>query len=730
MSKFISCTATSVQQGHKRVGFPLKPAAMFPDRHERPQIKAWRCDLTALSRTHNFYFVACNDAVHVYRPRFPDQAILGEPELILHPPTTSPYLEPGIDHEDSHSITRLHVDYLGQDEIILITCDDGDVIGYRTEEIQRVADKRWEASDDEDEFFIQEPVRTFLHRNVGASAWGLAIHQEARMIAISANTHQVTVIAYALAQLGEGSDSSSVSSDLEVAECSDEDPADFPSPRRQDHVITLSARHNVPSVSFINSGDDTVGRWLSSCSINGETLIWDLHHPEKCVRIIRLGFCASVKDPTKAPQHNPGTCACLRPSNFPHAVWSNMFLDASTAYEDKSLRDSALPPHHDHPLPYIQNVSACKGPFSVKDGTGYHQLPVPTQNLSTDEEVSAMDVSEDDSDLDDDSGSHSSSSSGSSSAEQSQRLDDEDNPVEPIVEEVSLSPQPATLADTNEASTGEGMSHEPTSYPTYPQIPSNAINAFGMWFQQSNGTATIVWDDDDSGSDDELFVPSTAQAQMVFANAIQPARAYCEVTTIFTLARQPHITSPLLIVTKEDVHLYQRPLDYAGDHLDPIVTIRRPLHPDKGENPYPFIPGSHDRHCYTTQIPELGVFIVASPNGRAGIFSLTKASQSSKSRPQYSFHLEYVLPFANDDKTKIWDVEGSRLIGVAAGPVQGMLDEPSEDSEDETSAAARIHKPASRRWRLMMYFTDHTVLGFELSKRRECGTPEVGELIV
>lgn len=435
------------------------------------------------------------------------------------------------------------MDYLGQDEIILITCDDGDVIGYRTEEIQRVVNKRREASDDEDEFQIEEPVRTFLHRNVGASAWGLAIHQEARMIAISANTHKVTVIAYALAQPSEYSDESSASSDSDMEDCSDEeDPADFPSPRRQDHVITLSARHNVPSVSFNNSGDDPVGRWLSSCSINGETLIWDLHHPEKSVRVIRLGFCASVKDPTKAPKHNPGSCACLRPSNFPHAIWSNMFLDASTAYEDPSLQDLALPVHHDHPLPYIQDVSASKSRFSVKGRKSYPGVPAPSHNVPTEEDLSEMDVSEAESDSTDDSASHSSSSPGFSSIAQSQHLDGEDDISEPMVEEVPADPQTVTLEDTDEASTDdEGISHAvPTSHPPPTQIPSNAINAFGVWFQPPNSTATIVWDDDDSGSDDELFVPSTVQAQMAFANAIQPARAYCEVTTAFTLARQVH----------------------------------------------------------------------------------------------------------------------------------------------------------------------------------------------
>lgn len=89
-----------------------------------------------------------------------------------------------------------------------------------------------------------------------------------------------------------------------------------------------------------------------------------------------------------------------------------------------------------------------------------------------------------------------------------------------------------------------------------------------------------------------------------------------------------------------------------------------------------------------------------------------------------------MLPFANDDKSKIWDVEGARLIGVAAGPVQGMLDESGEVDEDEVGATQRIEKPRHRRWRLMMYFTDHTILAFELGKLREGETPGVGELIV
>ncbi|KAF9701811.1 hypothetical protein EKO04_000437 [Ascochyta lentis] len=717
MPKHISCTATSVQPGVKR----------FPDRHERPQVKAWRCDLTALSRSHNFYFVACNDTIHVYQPKFPDQSIPGEPELILHPPVSSPYLQPGIDYEDSHSITRLHVDYLGQDEIILITCDDGDVIGYRTEEIQRVLDKRTESSDDEQEFQLEDPVRTFLHRNVGASAWGLAIHREARMIAISANTHKVTVLAYALAT-ATGSPNDFSDSDSELEDCpEEEDPTDFPAPRRQDHVITLSARHNVPAVSFNNTDDDASGRWLSSSSIDGEATIWDLHQSTRSARTIQLGFCASVKDPTKAPKLSTGSCACIRPSNFPHAVWSTMFLDANTAHEEPPPQPFTLPSLRSEP--YFWDVSECKTRFVLK------KRKASASDVMLDGESSEMDVSDTESSVSSDN----ESSPLPSNDEQSQQSDEEFNAEDEdigaagpsqVSSQSSEEPLAANSHVDEAAPQAPFLLHSAPQFGS-PQTPSNAINIFGVWFHppaSANGFAP--WDDDDeSGTDDEDFIASTTQAHMAFANAARPARAYCEVTTAPSFQKQRQSTSPLLIVTKEDVYLCQRPLDYSGDHLDPTVTIRRPLHPADPNARWPLIPGSHDRHCYTTQIPELGVFIIASPNGRAGIFTLTKLRLEPHARPIHSFQLEYVLPFSNDDKDRICDVEGARLIGVAAGPVQGMLDRPGECGDGEEDAPGGERKPGSRRWRVMMYFTDHTVLAFELGKRRG-EVPEVGELVV
>jgi len=66
-------------------------------------------------------------------------------------------------------------------------------------------------------------------------------------------------------------------------------------------------------------------------------------------------------------------------------------------------------------------------------------------------------------------------------------------------------------------------------------------------------------------------------------------------------------------------------------------------------------------------------------------------------------------PFANQDATP-----------------SGTTDSPGAP----VLAEQRQQTSQCRRWRLMMYYTDHTVLSFELSKRSQVMTPDVHELIV
>jgi hypothetical protein len=71
-----------------------------------------------------------------------------------------------------------------------------------------------------------------------------------------------------------------------------------------------------------------------------------------------------------------------------------------------------------------------------------------------------------------------------------------------------------------------------------PPIPAatgnNAINPSGAWSQPlGDSIAAIMWgdSDDESDSEEDDFLPSTAQAHMAWASIVRPTRPYCEVTT-------------------------------------------------------------------------------------------------------------------------------------------------------------------------------------------------------
>ena len=99
--------------------------------------------------------------------------------------------------------------------------------------------------------------------------------------------------------------------------------------------------------------------------------------------------------------------------------------------------------------------------------------------------------------------------------------------------------------------------------------------------------------------------------------------------------------------------------------------MRRPLHP----GPWVTTLRSLDRHCYFSQIPELGVFLVGSPIGRVGVFTLYWTKDEGNPQPRYGFKLEYLLPFKHDDENMVAGVPPeSRLAGVAVGPVQGTFE--------------------------------------------------------
>ncbi|KAF7679325.1 mitochondrial carrier [Alternaria burnsii] len=620
MYQRIACIPTGYHRGDQR----------FPDNVAQPSLRGWRCDLTALSRRYNLYFLASVDEVHVYQPSFPDQNLPSEAELVLHPPKTG-VVGQGIDPSNPHSITRIIVDYLGNEEILLLACDDGDVVGYRIQDIQRALEHRTN---------LQEPINddsihVFLHRNVGASAWGLAVHREARIIAISANTHRITIIAYALV--------SSIDLDISDHDTHGISPPvrNFPYSRQKDDVFTLSATNNIPALSFY--GDS--GRWLLSSCIDGKTQLWDLTSREE-VATFQLGWCASASDLSTPPRYfrHRFLCECPAAQNVLHGAWGTIALDIRSAYE-LSPAEESTPVASTADFMDITNqkerfrVSNSTSPFSESSESEY----------------------------------------GSEAADDGDDGTDNEQPAQPFAQLIQ-----AMAGELHDGDTAQPLiQHESHLH---------MLDQLGIFYA----------------------------AQPVIK---RPYRVVKHPRQLTQLSGTDVIIAPFLIFTKEDIFLVQGSHKTSMNYtLNQVTAMQRPLHPGRWVEALT----SQDRHCFFSQVPELGIFIVGSPIGHAGVFSLCFTKREDHEQPRYGFKLEYLLPFHKSDQTKVTGVPQGRLLGIAVAPIQGMFDVPRDTEALEQNKETL----QPRRWRLLMYYMDHTVLSFELSRMRVDESPSLSDIVV
>ncbi|KAI0966337.1 hypothetical protein F4678DRAFT_476049 [Xylaria arbuscula] len=173
-------------------------------RNKAPRVAAFRLNLTSLSQRYNMYAVAYRDTIHISRIRScVDHSLPARPDLALRPPSTPEAANIGgyIDKVRPHQINHLIMGELGDEEILLLAYDDGDVIGYYNYQIENAL-LRVESGD---ALHGLTNVRPFFHQNVEISAWGLAIHKQSRLIAVGNNHRQVHVFALALRDSSDAS---------------------------------------------------------------------------------------------------------------------------------------------------------------------------------------------------------------------------------------------------------------------------------------------------------------------------------------------------------------------------------------------------------------------------------------------------------------------------------------------------------------------------------------------
>ncbi|GAB7366637.1 hypothetical protein MBLNU230_g8620t1 [Neophaeotheca triangularis] len=260
-------TATGVQPFDQR--FPGKRRRGDFDRHHVPAPCAWRNNLTALSQVHNLYFVVYASDLYCYVPQYPTQALPSQPALIIKSTPSAPHLPGHLDATQPHAANNLVVQFLGTEEVVAVVRDDGDAEAFLIRHIVSAIERR---QDPECELGLEtDEVRPIFQENVGNSAWGLALHTSARIIAVSSNNHEVNVFKFGL--LDEYEDDSGQNS-------GDEDDHDGGAALRERKTDTtleiLNGYSNIPHISFCNTGDDPEGRWLLTTDISGLCRVMDL----------------------------------------------------------------------------------------------------------------------------------------------------------------------------------------------------------------------------------------------------------------------------------------------------------------------------------------------------------------------------------------------------------------------------------------------------------------------
>ncbi len=253
------------------------------------------------------------DQIHVFEPGFPSQTLPKKPELIIAIPESPSALTGYIDSDFPHAINHLIIGDIGNEEVLVACCDDGDVVGYTVRSIERLLEtlpdlrRQLRLSGCNPEIPPTVPGRPFLLENVGKSAWGLATHKTQRLLAVSSNSKEICIFVFALGRSGLPNIDMKMDSELANLETNDEPflsddkcwpkvRTGSPKDRSKNFMIVLSLHDtNIPNIAFYDSDRDCHETYLASTDIEGKLLIWEIWSGEAIVDMqLVLGSSALI----------------------------------------------------------------------------------------------------------------------------------------------------------------------------------------------------------------------------------------------------------------------------------------------------------------------------------------------------------------------------------------------------------------------------------------------------
>lgn len=751
---------------------------------------------TALSQYHNLYFVAFGTQIHVFEPVFPFQEIANKPKLVLSPPMTRPNAPGYIDPTNPHTIDHLIVGDLGNDEILLLCTDSGNLAAYSTLSIKTVIDRK---TTDRWGFIDDGGVKAFFSQAVDKSAWGLAIHETARLIAVSCNASHpddddhvnasVTVFAFSLVKPGPGNDASEAAAsednfnDIQHQEWFPQkgtlDPRD-----RSRNIVIHHAFHesNIPSIAFLNNGVDPYGEWVLSTDIDGKMLLTKVFDDSFGFVEYCFGKPLEQRRIHRSEQRQMGWSVTALDENLFHEAtlpeefmgiedWHAKQWSANLGGDDLNFNRTGVKD--------VINISGAELSNMVGTSSGESRYSCSEQDLlefttdlSEDEDQGqGMSLlSDPESDLSENEDEHSVSEG--SEDHDIQRAEDTDFERLPELEEGISSFAADEVLVTIAAA--ESNRRPSVTYQSSDEHdgPSNGSSASGAGTSLSGSThdvesqASII-------SNDQMELSEAHDTQSKAQSTNNPA------TETHVDVRSLPVKFPILHTTSKQIRLINAPLKpHEHFRLDNPFQHFYDHYQTQDLQRYPF-----DRMNMTSYIPELGVVVVASQMGQVALLVLTRDPSGNT-----GFRLECTLPTPqhSEHNEELIYMRGSLayhypLLGIATAPLQGTESRPGyspspsdiiwdTDREDIDSSLhvddirrtyepkivrlpsssrmpkdgpvlqtvpaiaedlatgspdqipssgdfgerdSELNKKTSRRYRLMLYFYNHTILSYE-----------------
>ncbi|KAK3309550.1 uncharacterized protein B0T15DRAFT_388146 [Chaetomium strumarium] len=653
--------------------------------HGFPKIATTRNNLTALSQRYNLYFAAYQDRIYVYQPQRTGPRILPAPSLILHPPRSPLGTScPGaIDTYFPHQINHIIVGNLGNMEIVLFAYDDGDVAAYYTYAIAHCIKANSDAGRSPGSRSRQAAhPKLCFQDNVGSSAWGLAIHEQSRLIAVGSNLRMVVVFAFALSRPSAAA--VKFSTDGKKPDEIELEKHVRSRTRTWRIVLPLGYEgHNIPNVTFM---DDEAGEAdkVVAIDIRGNVWLLDIWNvgqapvrwPKAVSRGRRtpavVGWGVLVL-PDRCFKRTQTVRECLGvPGNEVIAVTKLEQTGPALSQNNTVWLDTTCS------LYYIRELSLpAEAVFRRRQNTAEYAVTHACKSVFVEQDLS--DSWETDSDSED------------GAVNLPSAPDPFHNKAVPSGSKTGTEKQgrkvlPPSTTDCpwylKSGDTTDGAQMLGVINPTSKNVASiDSLAGDGMYHKKL-GSYSLRQTRDGS--------------QIEFSKADLPEHAvkdYCLLRTSLT-----------------DIEL--QPFNKDAPCIDCKYVL--PHHTNAPSTPWDLHPTYSERVSMLIHIPQLNLVAAGSPTGRVALITLTKtAKRLHMTKLRHGFRVDYVLPRRSEDDRKLRP--GCTLIGIAMSPVPYR---PGVDLE----LRPRGERPSPTMYRLILHYKDHTILMYDIARSGDDGS--------